>query len=258
MWKSGGGRRQVEPKSGGSRRLGRSLAASRAEVRWWSAAGWKSGGGRRPGGGPTKVGLKSDGGRRPGGSPAAGRGPTKVELTSSGGWWPGRSPAAIGGRAVVRRRSGLSSAAWRWSDEGRAKVRRRSAAGWKSGSSRRLKLSPIFNLRDDPIFTSGNIVITRADIDQLVTNDYLDNKHVDAFALLLSEKKKLITNKFQPYLYISPMHRPANLFVQHINEKSVKVSNLLILPIIYNKHWTLLINGIYDDIKENFESTITT
>ncbi|KAH0450898.1 hypothetical protein IEQ34_021590 [Dendrobium chrysotoxum] len=65
---------------------------------------------------------------------------------------------------------------------------------------------------DDAIFTSSNIVITRADIDQLVTNDYLDNEH------------------------------PTNLFVQHINDNSVKESNLLILPIIYNKQWTLLVD----------------
>ncbi|KAL0912425.1 hypothetical protein M5K25_018396 [Dendrobium thyrsiflorum] len=113
-----------------------------------------------------------------------------------------------------------------------------------------------------PVFTSGNIVITRADIDQIITNEYLDNDHIDAFALLLSEKIKFIPDMYQSYLYISPMQRisiniiykeyqnPSKVYVQYINKISVKESNLLIIPIIHQMHWTLLVGKL----KEKYEN----
>ncbi|KAH0458261.1 hypothetical protein IEQ34_013576 [Dendrobium chrysotoxum] len=111
----------------------------------------------------------------------------------------------------------------------------------------------------------------RADIDQLLTNQYLDNDHVDAFAILLSEKNKFIIDMYHPYLYISPMHRvyknyknSSNLFFQHINKNSVKESNLLIMLIINCRHWTLFvgrlkekINKLYNEMEEYFESDLT-
>ncbi|KAH0452515.1 hypothetical protein IEQ34_019814 [Dendrobium chrysotoxum] len=88
--------------------------------------------------------------------------------------------------------------------------------------------------KDDVIFKSGNIVINRDDIDDILTNQYLPDNHVDAFAFLLSEKKRIMTNEFQPYLYISPLYRvykgykqDYEMFIQHINPDSVREANLL-------------------------------
>ncbi|KAL0910705.1 hypothetical protein M5K25_018786 [Dendrobium thyrsiflorum] len=139
-------------------------------------------------------------------------------------------------------------------------------------------------IMDDPIFTFGNIVISRADIDQIITDEYLDNDHIHAFAILLSEKKKLIPHMYQPYLYISTMHRDSinvvfnivlacfsiifvyflqiykgyknslNMFVKHMSKISMKESNLLILPIINNVHWTLLVGILKDKVWKLYDS----
>ncbi|KAI0515971.1 hypothetical protein KFK09_008642 [Dendrobium nobile] len=61
--------------------------------------------------------------------------------------------------------------------------------------------------REHKIFASGNIEIKRSDIDFLLTNDWLGDNHVDAFAFFLLEQSRLMAEKFQRYLYISPLYR---------------------------------------------------
>ncbi|KAH0462112.1 hypothetical protein IEQ34_009687 [Dendrobium chrysotoxum] len=41
------------------------------------------------------------------------------------------------------------------------------------------------------IFSTGNIVSFRSQIDELLTDKYLDNNHIDAFVILLAEKNQL-------------------------------------------------------------------
>ncbi|PKU68824.1 hypothetical protein MA16_Dca021003 [Dendrobium catenatum] len=60
---------------------------------------------------------------------------------------------------------------------------------------------------DDVVFSSGNISIMRSNIDEQLNNGLLGDNHVDAYAFLLSEKSKIRKDKFQPYLYISPLYK---------------------------------------------------
>ncbi|KAH0466743.1 hypothetical protein IEQ34_003981 [Dendrobium chrysotoxum] len=92
--------------------------------------------------------------------------------------------------------------------------------------------------KDDIIFQSGNIEINRGDIDDILTNQYLADNHVDAFAFLLSEKRRILPKEFQNYLYISPLYRAYRgykqdfqIFIQHINLDSVRESKLIVLVI---------------------------
>ncbi|KAH0450995.1 hypothetical protein IEQ34_021687 [Dendrobium chrysotoxum] len=48
-----------------------------------------------------------------------------------------------------------------------------------------------FNDKGNIVFSSGNVVIYRSQIDELITDQYLDNNHVDAFAITLAEKNKI-------------------------------------------------------------------
>ncbi|XP_028551679.1 uncharacterized protein LOC114579895 [Dendrobium catenatum] len=58
----------------------------------------------------------------------------------------------------------------------------------------------------DTIYTAGNIQIFRSQIDELLTDQYLDDNHIDAFASLLAEKNKLRPGLYQPFIYISSLH----------------------------------------------------
>ncbi|KAH0466156.1 hypothetical protein IEQ34_006259 [Dendrobium chrysotoxum] len=49
-------------------------------------------------------------------------------------------------------------------------------------------------------------VFTICGMDELLSDSYLNNDHVDAFAILLNEKSKLLTNKYYKFLYISSMY----------------------------------------------------
>lgn len=43
--------------------------------------------------------------------------------------------------------------------------------------------------RSDNIVASGNILITRGNIDDLLTDQYLSYVHIDAFGYLMAEKE---------------------------------------------------------------------
>ncbi|KAL0907767.1 hypothetical protein M5K25_022202 [Dendrobium thyrsiflorum] len=78
---------------------------------------------------------------------------------------------------------------------------------------------------EDVVFTTGNVVLNRGDIDHILLDDCLDNFHIDAYAFFVDRKAKAMPAIYQPYLYISPMHRilknykdESDLYIKHINE----------------------------------------
>ncbi|PKU63233.1 Putative ubiquitin-like-specific protease 1B [Dendrobium catenatum] len=102
--------------------------------------------------------------------------------------------------------------------------------------------------RSYTIYTAGNIQIFRSQIDELLTNQYLDNNHIDAFASLLAEKNKLRPGLYQPFIYVSSLHwgskkyeMESKQYVSHINKDAVTASNFLLIPINDNDHWTLMV-----------------
>ncbi|KAH0468642.1 hypothetical protein IEQ34_001874 [Dendrobium chrysotoxum] len=114
--------------------------------------------------------------------------------------------------------------------------------------------------RDDIIFQSGNILINRGDIDDILTNQYFSDNHVDSFAFLLSEKIRIIPKEFQKYLYISPLYRlyksykhDYQMFIQHITPDSVRESKLIVQPICFQSHWVLIVGKLKEKIKQIHE-----
>ncbi|KAL0920241.1 hypothetical protein M5K25_009362 [Dendrobium thyrsiflorum] len=63
-----------------------------------------------------------------------------------------------------------------------------------------------FHDKNDAVYNSGNVVIYRSQIDELLTSEYLDNNHVDAAAIILSEKNSLAPGLYQPFLYVFSFH----------------------------------------------------
>ncbi|PKU65288.1 hypothetical protein MA16_Dca026167 [Dendrobium catenatum] len=70
-----------------------------------------------------------------------------------------------------------------------------------------------------------------------------------------------MTEKFQRYLYISPLYRvfksynqDYQIFIKHINPVSVKESKLIVQPIIYDKHWVLLIEKLKEKVWKMYDS----
>ncbi|KAI0496269.1 hypothetical protein KFK09_022583 [Dendrobium nobile] len=97
------------------------------------------------------------------------------------------------------------------------------------------------------VFSSGNVMISRRMIDEILSDSYLDNDHIDAFVILLNEKSKISPDEYQKYLYISPMYWhykvkdvKSVLFLEHIDYNSIQSSSIIINPIIHGNHWTLL------------------
>ncbi|KAL0922195.1 hypothetical protein M5K25_006164 [Dendrobium thyrsiflorum] len=116
----------------------------------------------------------------------------------------------------------------------------------------------------DVIFSSGNVILTRRDIDHILLDECLDNFHIDTCAFFLDRKTKALPEIYQSYLYVSPMHRIlksyndyTDLYIKHIKKETLKRTNLLIMPIINNNHWTLLVNELYIDLRKCFEADIT-
>ncbi|KAL0916398.1 hypothetical protein M5K25_013905 [Dendrobium thyrsiflorum] len=135
----------------------------------------------------------------------------------------------------------------------------------------RFSCASIALLIEDVVFTSGNVVLTRRDIDHILLDECLDNFYIDAYAFFIDRKTKTFPAIYQSYLYISPMHRilknyndESDLYIKHIKKETLKRTNLLIIPIIHNNHWTLLvghlkerINELYIDLNKCFDADIT-
>ncbi|KAH0469094.1 hypothetical protein IEQ34_002326 [Dendrobium chrysotoxum] len=115
--------------------------------------------------------------------------------------------------------------------------------------------------RDDVIFQSGNIIINRGDIDDILTNQCFSDNHVDSFAFLLSEKIRIIPKEFQKYLYISPLYRlykcykhDYQMFIQYITPDSVRESKLIVQPICFQSHWVLIIGKLKEKVWKLYDS----
>ncbi|KAI0502605.1 hypothetical protein KFK09_017560 [Dendrobium nobile] len=111
------------------------------------------------------------------------------------------------------------------------------------------------------VFESGNVMISRRMIDEILSDSYLDNDHIDAFAILLNEKSKISPDQYEKYLYISPIYWhykvkdvKSVLFLEHIDYKSVQSSSIIINPIIHGEHWTLLVGYIKQERWEFYDS----
>ncbi|KAL0927742.1 hypothetical protein M5K25_001948 [Dendrobium thyrsiflorum] len=114
---------------------------------------------------------------------------------------------------------------------------------------------------EDVVFSSGNIILNRRDIDHILLDDCLDNFHIDAYAFFVDRKTKAIPAIYQPYLYISPMHRilndykdPSDIYIKHINKETLRRTHLLIIPIIHNNHWTLLVGRLKERVWKLYDS----
>ncbi|KAL0910751.1 hypothetical protein M5K25_018835 [Dendrobium thyrsiflorum] len=114
---------------------------------------------------------------------------------------------------------------------------------------------------EDVVFSTGNIILNRRDIDHILLDDCLDNFHIDAYAFFVDRKAKAIPAIYQPYLYISPMHRilndykdPSDLYIKHINKETLRRIHLLIIPIIHNNHWTLLVGRMKERVWKLYDS----
>ncbi|PKU77323.1 hypothetical protein MA16_Dca018954 [Dendrobium catenatum] len=94
----------------------------------------------------------------------------------------------------------------------------------------------------------GNVIVSRREMDKILSNDYLDNDHIDSFSILLNENAKIFPDKYHKFIYISQMYwhyklkdLSLKLFIEHINYNSVHSCNIILNPIIDGSHWTLLV-----------------
>ncbi|KAH0456453.1 hypothetical protein IEQ34_014360 [Dendrobium chrysotoxum] len=69
----------------------------------------------------------------------------------------------------------------------------------------------------DMIYFAENVQIFRSQIDKLLTDQNIDNNHVDGFAILLAEKNKL---------------------------QSIQAANFLLMPVAEKSYWTLLVANL--------------
>ncbi|KAL0905406.1 hypothetical protein M5K25_023825 [Dendrobium thyrsiflorum] len=76
-----------------------------------------------------------------------------------------------------------------------------------------------FHDKNDAVYNSGNVVIYRSQIDELLTAEYLDNNHVDVAAIILSEKNSLAPGLYQPFLYVSSFHWFPPTVIQRVPSK---------------------------------------
>lgn len=60
--------------------------------------------------------------------------------------------------------------------------------------------------RSDNVLRTRNILITRGQIDDLLTDQYLSYAHIDAFAHLTIKENKISPSLFVQYVYISCLH----------------------------------------------------
>ncbi|KAI0494349.1 hypothetical protein KFK09_024483 [Dendrobium nobile] len=103
---------------------------------------------------------------------------------------------------------------------------------------------------EDTIFAIGDAIIFRSQMDELLLCEELDTNHMDTFAYLLSEKNKMVPGLNQPFLYVSAFHwgyyvrnkqEKTTSFADNITKDAVKNANIMFVPIIYERHWTLLV-----------------
>ncbi|KAH0436251.1 hypothetical protein IEQ34_026448 [Dendrobium chrysotoxum] len=99
------------------------------------------------------------------------------------------------------------------------------------------------------ILAAGNVSVSRGEVDELITEQYLSDAHVDAFAYLLAEKNKLFPGLYKTFLYISCLYYSyarenyqdiSSMYVKHITRDAVQEADYVMCTLCHDRHWTLL------------------
>ncbi|KAH0467658.1 hypothetical protein IEQ34_002691 [Dendrobium chrysotoxum] len=121
-------------------------------------------------------------------------------------------------------------------------------------ASRYPDLTPYFLRWDDINFfyyvdKASNIFNTISYVLQDETYEDVENLLVakPATALLDYEDKNMLDKGYRQY------NKNSYLYVQHINEVSVKSSSLILQPVIHEQHWTLLVGRLNEKIWEFYD-----
>ncbi|KAH0448191.1 hypothetical protein IEQ34_021991 [Dendrobium chrysotoxum] len=114
-----------------------------------------------------------------------------------------------------------------------------------------------YNGRGDIIYTAGNVLIYRSQIDELLMSECLDTNHIDAFGILLAEKNRLCPGLYAPFLFGYVKHTiDTSQYVSHITLESIQAAKYLLVPIIHDFHWTLIISHLFEETNNAFDEDI--
>ncbi|XP_020595782.1 uncharacterized protein LOC110035824 [Phalaenopsis equestris] len=118
----------------------------------------------------------------------------------------------------------------------------------------------MYKERDDLIIAQGHIHISQIDLEALWDNKEIGVDHVDLFAIGLENHRRQPPNSFRPYLYLSLAHwgfrdHPLRDIVVHIIVEAVAQVEAILIPIVNNRHWTLLV-GNQKDRKWRFYNSL--
>ncbi|KAL0925399.1 hypothetical protein M5K25_003724 [Dendrobium thyrsiflorum] len=126
------------------------------------------------------------------------------------------------------------------------------------------ELMKCWNASEEGFIIKGHLLKFTAD--EVVTLTGLNNKQILFNASFLNctffiSFNELFLSVVSANLYISPMHRiyksyreSTDVFVDHISKEIIKRSNLLIIPIINNMHWTLLVGKLKERVWKLYDS----
>ncbi|KAH0452720.1 hypothetical protein IEQ34_020019 [Dendrobium chrysotoxum] len=123
----------------------------------------------------------------------------------------------------------------------------------------------------DTIYTSGDIIVYRSQIDKLLKSEYLDTNHIDTFGNFLVEKSQLCPSLYEPFLFVSSLYWiikfifslcqayhafkvDTTRYISYITKESVSAANLMLVPIIEQSHWTLLVGNLKIKVWDFYDS----
>ncbi|KAK8952378.1 hypothetical protein KSP39_PZI003001 [Platanthera zijinensis] len=102
---------------------------------------------------------------------------------------------------------------------------------------------------DHTIFNSGNVLLNRALIDDLLGERWLSDMHINTWALVLSAQRRRSSAQFKSFLYISPDYTyfkrskcsNSETMINHVTPENVSKANILLMPVHTVGHWSLLV-----------------
>ncbi|KAK8954225.1 Ubiquitin-like-specific protease 1A [Platanthera zijinensis] len=112
------------------------------------------------------------------------------------------------------------------------------------------------------IFESGNISMSRGDVDDLLGQGWVMDNHLNAYSVVIGAKRRRTPQKIRSFLYVFPNHeyykrsnaRNYTTLISHITEEAVNSSEIIIMPCHLTSHWTLLVCWIKEQRWEFFDS----
>ncbi|KAK8923990.1 Ubiquitin-like-specific protease 1A [Platanthera zijinensis] len=112
------------------------------------------------------------------------------------------------------------------------------------------------------IFESGNISMSRGDVDDLLGQGWVMDNHLNAYSVVIGAKRRRTPQKIRSFLYVSPNHeyykrsnaRNYTTLISHITEEAVNSSEIIIMPCHLTSHWALLVCWIKEQRWEFFDS----